>query len=302
MLTYLLDIWENLIIIIKTMGIFDYLDILIMSYLIYKLLKLVRETRAEQLLRGILTVIIILLLIRQLNLRALGFLSDTFFSVGLMAVIVMFQPELRRVLEKMGRNKVMQTLSFNFENSHVDIRTHIAAAIDEIAASCERFSRTATGALIVMERKTKLGEQADTGIVLNAIPSAELFGNIFFPNSPLHDGAVIIRGGVILAAGCFLPKPQKEEFISKDLGTRHRAAIGMSEICDAIVIVVSEETGIISIAENGTLTRGFDRAGIINHLSETILKDAETNAERQKRSRRRKKTLTQKTEETLERR
>jgi len=295
MLTYLKDILDNLISIVVTMGFVDYLDILLMSYIIFKLLKLVRETRAEQLLRGILAVVVILLLFRQFNtmgggtyLRVFGFLSDTFFSIAVMAIIVMFQPELRRVLEKMGRIKVVQTLTMNLDSNPGDVRTHVEAAIEQITVACERFARTATGALIVMERTTKIGEQAETGIVLKAVPTTELLGNIFFPNSPLHDGAVIIRDGMVLAAGCFLPKPQKEEFISKDLGTRHRAAIGMSEISDAIIIVVSEETGIISVAENGSLSRGFDRTTLTKLLNDTILKDAENGTSKPKRA---KKTL-----------
>jgi diadenylate cyclase len=142
-----------------------------------------------------------------------------------------------------------------------------------------------------MERQTKLGEQADTGTVLNATASSELLGNIFFPNSPLHDGAVIIREGVVLAAGCFLPKPQNEEFISKDLGTRHRAAIGMSEISDAIVIVVSEETGIISIAENGHLKRGLDRVKLTEALNKRILANSDNGASKSKQKKRRSKQL-----------
>jgi diadenylate cyclase len=261
------------------MGVVDYLEILLLSYLIYKILKLVQETRAVQLLRGIVVVVIILFIIRQFDFSALGFLSETFFSIGLMAIIVMFQPELRRILEKMGRTKVVQTLSFTSEDTNADMN----AVIEEIAGACEKLSRSATGAIIVMERKTKLGEQADTGTVLNAAPSAELFGNIFFPNSPLHDGAVIIRNGVVLAAGCFLPKPQNEEFISKNLGTRHRAAIGMSEISDAVVIIVSEETGIISIAENGNLKRGLDRAKLIEVLIDKILEGSENGTSKQQK-------------------
>jgi len=287
MLTYLNDILDNLISIVKTMGIVDFLEILLLSYLVYKLLIFVRETRAVQLLRGIVIVILILFIIRQLDysrtLRVLGFLNETFFSIGLMAVIVMFQPELRRALEKMGRTKVVQTLTFNGADAGADM----GAAIEQIAGACEKLSRSATGAIIVMERKTKLGEQVSTGTVLNAAPSAELLGNIFFPNSPLHDGAVIIRDGMVLAAGCFLPKPQNEELISKNLGTRHRAAIGVSEISDAVVIVVSEETGIISIAENGSLKRGLDRAALTKLLSDTILKDTENNTPKQKRVKKR---------------
>jgi len=290
---FLLDLWENFISILKGIEYFDLIDILLLSFLIYKLLKLVRETRAEQILRGIFLVFVVLLLVRQMTdyLPVMAFLSDTFFSIGLMAIIVMFQPELRRALEKMGRAKVAKTITFNFESSTVDVRTNVGIAIDQITDACEKLARTATGALIVMERKTKLGEQTDTGIMLNAMPSAELFGNIFFPNSPLHDGAVIVREGTVLAAGCFLPKPQKEEFISKELGTRHRAAIGMTEVSDAIVIVVSEETGIISVAENGKLTRGYNRDGLTEYLNDTILKDVENETLRQKRAKKRTKPL-----------
>ena len=133
------------------------------------------------------------------------------------------------------------------------------------------LSATKTGALIVIERQTKLGEQVENGIVLNAVPSKELFGNIFFKNTPLHDGAVIIRDGMVLAAACFLPKPQKEELINKKLGSRHRAAIGMSENSDAIVIVVSEETGHISIAENGGLTSDYTRFRLNEYLREALI-------------------------------
>jgi diadenylate cyclase len=280
-MAYLNDILDNIIGIIRTMGVVDILDILLMSYLAYKLLRLIRETRAEQLLRGIIVIVLILFVISQFELRVLGFLSETFFSIGLVAVIVMFQPELRRVFEKLGRTKVVQTLTFNT----TDPRTDMGAAIEQIAWACEKLSRSATGAIIVMERQTKLGEQADTGVTLNAAPSVELFGNIFFPNSPLHDGAVIVREGVVLAAGCFLPKPQNEEFISKDLGTRHRAAIGMSEISDAVVIVVSEETGIISIAENGYLKRGLDRAKLAEILNERILKGTDNGSAKTKNKR-----------------
>ncbi|MCL2637409.1 MAG: diadenylate cyclase CdaA [Oscillospiraceae bacterium] len=275
------DIVDNIIGIIRTMGIVDILDILLMSYLAYKLLKLIRETRAEQLLRGIIAIFLIFFVVSQFELRVLGVLSETFFSIALMTVIVMFQPELRRVFEKLGRTKVMQT----FTSITTDPRTDMGAAIEQIVGACEKLSRSATGAIIVMERQTKLGEQADTGVVLNATASTELLGNIFFPNSPMHDGAVIVREGVVLAAGCFLPKPQNEEFISKDLGTRHRAAIGMSEISDAIVIVVSEETGIISIAENGSLKRGLDRAKLTQILSNKILSGTENGSAKAKQKR-----------------
>ena len=143
-------------------------------------------------------------------------------------------------------------------------------AIDAICDSCVELSATLTGALIVVERQVRLGEQIETGTILNATPSKEVFGNIFYPKTPLHDGAVIMRDGIILAAACFLPKPQKDEQINKRLGSRHRAAIGMSENSDAIVIVVSEETGQISVAMNGVLTRDYTHDKLKNLLTKEI--------------------------------
>ena len=137
-----------------------------------------------------------------------------------------------------------------------------------------------TGALIVIEQQTKLGEQIETGTYINAEPSAELFGNIFVPNTPLHDGAVIMRNGLILSAACYLPKPAKEELVPKELGTRHRAAIGMSEVSDAIVVVVSEETGVISIAENGKLTRNFSGVTLRKYLTERLIPETNENAKK----------------------
>ena len=145
--------------------------------------------------------------------------------------------------------------------------------IKQVTEACARFSKSKTGALIAIERQTGLGEQIDTGTILKSEVSTELLGNIFFPNTPLHDGAVIIRNGLIHAAGCFLPKPQKEQLISKDLGSRHRAAIGLSEISDAIIIAVSEETGTISVAENGSLARGFNAESLKELLYTKLLSD-----------------------------
>jgi diadenylate cyclase len=249
----------------------------------YILIRFVRETQAEQLLKGIFFIFIVLMLLQQLDFKVLGLLSETIINMGIIAIIVMFQPELRRVLEKMGRVKLVKTIAFNLENQPYNTSHRISGAIDQITQACEKLSRTATGALIVMERDTKLGEQISTGTILNALPSEELFRNIFHPNTPLHDGAVIVREGLILAAGCFLPKPQKEELISKDLGSRHRAAIGMSEVSDAIVIIVSEETGIISIAENGALRRGYDYQKLHGYLTQTIMPSAQDKPRREKR-------------------
>lgn len=255
--------------VIQSITFMDIIDILLMSYLVYLLIKLVRETRAGQLIKGILFIIAAYIISSQLGLKAISYIIKSTLDVGLLAILIMFQPEIRRALEKAGRTKVgINFLSFG-ENSDETSRWN--TAIEAICDACVDLSATKTGALIVIERQTKLGEQVENGIVLNAVPSKELFGNIFFKNTPLHDGAVIIRDGMVLAAACFLPKPQKEELINKKLGSRHRAAIGMSENSDAIVIVVSEETGHISIAENGGFTSDYTRFRLNEYLREALI-------------------------------
>ena len=255
--------------VIQSITFMYIIDILLMSYLVYLLMKLVRETRAGQLIKGILFIIAAYIISSQLGLKAISYIIKSTLDVGLLALLIMFQPEIRRALEKAGRTKVgINFLSFG-ENSDETSRWN--TAIEAICDACVDLSATKTGALIVIERQTKLGEQVENGIVLNAVPSKELFGNIFFKNTPLHDGAVIIRDGMVLAAACFLPKPQKEELINKKLGSRHRAAIGMSENSDAIVIVVSEETGHISIAENGGLTSDYTRFRLNEYLHEALI-------------------------------
>lgn len=264
---YLQDFVNYTISLIRTMKFVDYLEIFILTWLVFIIIRFVRETRAAQLIKGIFFVFIVSLLLQSINFKVLGELSQMIISVGIMAVIVMFQPELRRVLEKMGRAHFVKSFTMNFESEPY----RLSGWIDQVVSSCEKLSRKAIGALIVIERDTKLGEQINTGTILNAVPSEELFGNIFHPQTPLHDGAVIIRDGLILAAGCFLPKPQKEELISKDLGSRHRAAIGMSEVSDAVIIVVSEETGTISIAREGALERGYNYQKLHDYLTESLI-------------------------------
>ncbi len=258
--------------VIQTMTILDIIDILLMSYLVYLLIKLVRETRASQLIKGIFIVVMVYFLSNLIGFKSITYVTKTVLDVGLLAIIIMFQPEIRRALEKAGRTKFDISL-FTISDKSDELIKSWKKAIDAICDSCEELSKTKTGALIVIERQTRLGEQIENGTMLNAVPSKELFGNIFYPNTPLHDGAVIIRNGIIRAAACFLPKPQKEELINKKLGSRHRAAIGMSENSDAIVIVVSEETGQISIANNGVLTRDYTRFTLNEYLHDAILPD-----------------------------
>lgn len=244
----------------KTFNPIDLLDTLLLSYLVYKAWKLIRETRAFQLVKGILLLSLAYFVAETLDLKMISFILSKTFDIGLFALFVIFQPELRRALEKVGRTKVRKIGFLNIGIAESDdITLKWEYAIEAIIDSCEELSATTTGALIVIERQTKLGEQIDTGTILNALPTRELFGNIFYPKTPLHDGAVIIRDGIVLAAACFLPKPQNEDTINKQLGSRHRAAIGMSENSDAVIIIVSEETGTISVAENGELSRGFTR-------------------------------------------
>lgn len=254
MLYFLYDFGNSIWNVIKSMTAIDIIDIILITFLVYKGIKLIRETRAGQLIRGILLFIAIYMVSKEIGFKVLTFLLKNTLDIGLLAVLIMFQPELRRMLEKVGRANV----SFiGFADKSDEIVEKWSIAVNAICESCEELSLTTTGALFVIERQTRLGEQIDTGTKINAEPSKELFGNIFYPKTPLHDGAVIIRDGVVLAAACYLPKPQKEELINKQLGSRHRAAIGMSENSDAIVVVVSEETGIISVAENGELRRGL---------------------------------------------
>ena len=266
LIAYLTDIWDNLRSVVSYITIVDIFDMIFLSAILFIIIKLMRETRAEQLIKGIVFFAIILFILQQAGFKVMGIIAETFFNIGILAIIVMFQPELRRILERVGRAKMAKRLPFLEGNVSGD-DTKTGAVINSIAKACENLSRTMTGALIVIERQTKLGEQIDTGTIINAEPSAELFGNIFVPNTPLHDGAVIMRDGLIHAAACYLPKPAKEELVPKELGTRHRAAIGISEVSDAIVVVVSEETGIISVVEDGNITRNFSGVTLRKYLT-----------------------------------
>lgn len=267
------DVWESIISVVKTAEWVDILDILLLSYIIYAVIKMVRETRAGQLMKGLLVCLTAFLISNLLGMKAITYLFTQAIDIGLLALVIMFQPELRRALEKAGHGR--WGLNFGLNHSYNESAVMWSSAIDAICDSCVELSATYTGALIVVERQTKLGEQIDNGTILNAQPSKELFGNIFYPKTPLHDGAVIMRDGMIMAAACFLPKPQKEELVNKKLGSRHRAAIGMSENSDAIVVVVSEETGAISVAENGMLTSGYTREKLRQLLQSRLIEPDE---------------------------
>ncbi len=263
------NFFESIYKIILIFKISDLIDILLISYLIYKTIKIVRETRAEQLVKGIVLLAISYVLANIFQLTTMSFLLKNIFQIGIIALIVLFQPELRRVLEKVGRTKVADLSVFSNDSQEKTILWE--KAIDILCNGVFNLSATKTGALLVIERRTKLGEQIDTGVYMNATISEELLGNIFFVNTPLHDGATIIRDGRIWAAACFLPKPQKEDHIASYLGSRHRAAIGISEISDSITVIVSEETGIVSIAQDGQLKRNFTKVSLKEYLQDALM-------------------------------
>ena len=265
------DFWETLVSVVRTMGPWDLLDIALLSYIIYYFYKLVRETRAGQLFKGIAFLLLVYAFGEIVELKAITYLLEKLFSFGVLAILIVFQPEVRRAVEKLGHSKLgLSTLRLGLTD---DLQERWKNAVEEICDACVELSAGCVGALIVIEQQTHLGEQIENGTLINADISAMLLGNLFFKNSPLHDGAIIIRDGRIHAAGCQLPKPQKEELINKKLGSRHRAAIGMSENSDAIILVVSEETGQISVAENGTLTRNFTREKLHSLLTARLIPD-----------------------------
>lgn len=288
-LSVISDIFNNLIRVLMSIQITDVIDMVLLAVLIFVVIKFMKETRAEQLLKGIAILVVLFLVVQVCQLKVMSFLFQNFFQMGILAIVVVFQPELRRMLEKVGTAKV-QNIVQSFDNSgSVGDAQARERAIQGIADACERLSRTRTGALIVIERQTKLGNIIEQSTVINSDPSPELFCNIFYNKAPLHDGAVIIRNNRIYAAGCFLPITSKGQYVDADLGSRHRAALGMSENSDALVIVVSEETGIISVAKSGQLTRFNNeynpREALIN-----ILRDEMPDNSKGKGRRRGKKT------------
>lgn len=245
----------------------DLVDILLIAFIVYQLLKLIKETRAMQLVKGILILFLALEISSWFHLNTLNYLLRSAMQVGMFAIVVIFQPELRSLLEKMGRTKVGKII--NIATGTSDNQEY---AIREIVRAVLNLSNTRTGALIVIERETKLGDVIGTGTLIDAEVSSALLENLFVPKTPLHDGAVIIRGDRIHTAGCFLPLTSNEN-LSRELGTRHRAALGISEASDALVIIVSEETGKISIAINGTLTRNLNKNSLTAALRKAFSAD-----------------------------
>ena len=246
----------------------DILDILIVAFVVYKAIKLFRETRAIQLLKGITLLVAAFFVSGWLELRSLNFILRNTLEIGLFALVVLFQPELKRALEKLGGRRLKKFFGLRSASEENDITT--LNMIDSVSDAMGRFKESKTGALVVIERTTRIGDIISTGTPIDAEVSSRLLENIFYKGAALHDGAAVIRDNRLCAAGCLLPLSQNMS-ISADLGTRHRAAIGMSENSDAIIVIVSEETGHISIALNGLLRKNLTKEQLNANLRDMLL-------------------------------
>ncbi len=264
------DFFGHLLNVFRTIQWRDCIDILVVAYLIYHVLRFIKQTRAGHLLRGLVFLLVLILMARFLELSAVGYLMNNVLQLSFITIIIVFQPELRSLLEKLGRINFSNVLPFS-KAGNID-QDRIEAAINHVCDCCADLSARRIGGLLVFENTTKLGDIAATGTQLNCELSAQALVTIFFPNTPLHDGAVFVRDFRIVAAGCLLPLSQRQE-ISKALGTRHRAAVGLSEISDAVVVVVSEETGKISYAQNGEIHLGISTDELRNVLKGTFLSE-----------------------------
>lgn len=259
---FVAGVFEYIISRILSITVFDIVDIAIVSIVFYYVFKFVRDRRAGKLAVGILFILVLLLVSDLFNMYALNFLINNVMQVGIIGLLIVFQSELRFLLEKVGGNNLITGINRKGDKK---IFSDVVNCINSVTNACTFFSNEAVGALIVFERGTRLGDVIKTGTVIDAEPSEYLIKNIFFNKAPLHDGALVIRGNRLYSAGCFLPLSASEG-INKDLGTRHRAALGMSENSDAIVVVVSEETGTISVAKEGVLRRDFTKDTLKQYL------------------------------------
>lgn len=242
------DFFKDFTAMLPTIKIMDIIDILVVACIIYAIITTIQTTGAARIAKSIVIILALTIVTQLLNMYLLNYLLDKILEIGLIALVIMFQPELRRMLEKLGGKSFRELISMKEEQREID------RVIAQIVSACEIMSKERTGVLIVFERTTSLMDYQKSGTVIDAQVSSELLRNIFFTKAALHDGAVIIRNERIAAAGCVLPLTQNRN-ISSDLGTRHRAAIGMSEVSDAVVVIVSEETGTISVAVSGMLKR-----------------------------------------------
>ena len=269
-----MEIFNSILSIIKTIQLRDIVDIVAIALLIFGLFKLIQETRAVQLLKGVIMLLIVYFLSSLFGLVMLSSLLRTFFEAAVVVIAIIFQPEIRKALEQMGRNNTYKKYIKIFTKHHKgdEWKKAVEKSIVDAADTAVLFSRSKTGALLVFERETMLSDIAATGTIIDAETSVALFGNIFFNKAPLHDGASIIRDGKLFAAGCILPLTSNRN-VDINLGTRHRAGLGISEQSDAVVLIVSEETGVISLAVNGILLREFTREELIKKLEQFLIYD-----------------------------
>ena len=258
----------------------DLLDILLVALVIYETIKFIKGSRSFQLLKGIAFLAIIFAIVKLFEMEASEYLLSVVFENALIILVVLFSPEIRKILEKFGRQSIKELSFFGFRND-ADFEKNVKDMINSFCKSTVDMSETKTGALVVFERKAPLKDVISSGTLLDAVASQELFNGIFFKNSALHDGAVVVRDGRIYAAGCILPLTQNPSLAS-ELGTRHRAAIGISEQSDAVVVVVSEETGRVSVAINGTLQRGVENGTLREILLRELIEN-DTKMEKDKK-------------------
>ena len=281
-----MDILENLWSIIKTIQFRDVIDILAIALIVFGVFRLIRDTRAVQLMKGMLLLLTVYILSSIFNLMMLSTLLRAIFEASVVIIAVIFQPEIRKALEQVGKNKNWRKYfkAFSKYSKSDEWERTVRKSIVDSADTAMIFSRSRTGALLVFEREVRLSDIAATGTVVDAETSVALFGNIFFNKAPLHDGASIIRDGKLFAAGCILPLTGNK-YVDINLGTRHRAALGISEQSDAVVLVVSEETGVISLAVDGVLTRDYTRETLIKKLNELLLDEVEEEESKYRRFR-----------------
>ena len=288
---FITDWFGNVLSLLGTFKIADLIDIIIIAVLIYGTLKLVRDTRAEQLLKGIFLILLFYGLATVFSLTMVTTILKVFLEFSVILIFIIFQPEIRKALEQLGRSKFSKNYLKIFQgglmsNAEKDAKMK---AISDVVDSAVLFSHTKTGALLVFEKETKLNDIASTGTILNCDTSTAIFGNIFFNKAPLHDGACIIRDGRIYAEGCILPL-NSVDVGRKDIGTRHRAAIGVSEVSDSVVVIVSEETGQISTAINGVLRRDYDRDSLSAMLENYLIPAENEKSDKIHKSKKRKES------------
>lgn len=263
--------WSQILYAVSNIRFFDLIDIAVIAYIIYQTIRFLRDSRAWQLVKGLVILLAVYLVATWFELVTLKWLLAIVGESLLVVAVIIFQPELRRVLENVGRSNLRKIGKNQLIDSE---RESMEKCIGGICKAVGNMHDNKIGALIVFERETPLGEIINTGTEIDAVISDEIVQNIFYPKSPLHDGGMVVRGDRIMAAGCILPLTANGD-LNSQLGTRHRAAIGMSEVSDAIVVVVSEETGIISVAHDGKIDREFNQLSLREYLNEALITEKE---------------------------